>query len=38
MPDFGPNHVNSLCTCVIGVCNRVFSFQTYLSHKGLWGN
>jgi hypothetical protein len=26
-----------LCTCVIGVCSRVFSVQTYLSHKGLVG-
>ena len=33
-----PNHVNSLCTYVIDVCSRVFSFQTYLSHKRLVGN
>jgi hypothetical protein len=29
------NHINSLCTCVIGVFSRVFSFQTCLSYKGL---
>jgi hypothetical protein len=33
-----PNHVNSLCTCVIGVCSLVLSFQTCLLHKGLVGN
>jgi hypothetical protein len=32
------NHVNSLCTCEIDVCSRVFSFQTCLSYKGLVGN
>jgi hypothetical protein len=28
-----PNHVNYLCTCVIGVCSLVLSFQTCISHK-----
>jgi hypothetical protein len=32
------NHINSLCTIVIGVCSRVFSFQTCLSNKGLVEN
>ena len=32
------NHVNSLCTYVIGVCSLMFYFQTCLSHKGLVGN
>jgi hypothetical protein len=32
------NHVNYLCTYVIGVCFLVLSFQTCLSHKGLVGN
>jgi hypothetical protein len=32
------NHVNCLCTCVIGVCSLVLYFQTCLSHKGLVGN
>jgi hypothetical protein len=33
-----PNHVNYLCTCVIGVRSLVLYFQTCLSHKGLVGN
>jgi hypothetical protein len=37
-PGFRLNHVNSLCTCVIGECSQVFSFKTCLSHKGLVGN
>jgi hypothetical protein len=36
--DILPNHVNSLCTCVISVCSHVFSFQTCLSYKRLVGN
>jgi hypothetical protein len=36
--DILPNHVNSLCTCVISVCSRVFSFQTCLSYKRLVEN
>jgi hypothetical protein len=31
------NHINYLCTCMIGVCSLVLSFQTCLSHKRTGG-